>query len=395
MTHLVGGEVTRDEEADKGQRDDRNALGERRRRVAPAERPVVVGSERTAADARSRNDHHSESDHQHADQGVDAVGRCTRGPEDERRQHHPDADSGRDPLQPLPAPVHAEEREYDDEDARQHLADPETRVADCRLRDLMPQCRRKRHSHWIEQSKRKRRRDKPEPERGVGHRRPEGQRPVPLDSRLNLLLAAFQRSLEPFGGLHQLRLRRRHYRGLQLVLFVPIGRVFLQPPDHFRQRGDQAVPRLPTQQLPRARDVDLVVIVGVLDHPRLDVGVLVEHLRLDPCSCLGEALRKGERAPVLAVDEAPYAFLHFFVGRRFFLADQKDRLVGKLRAPIHGAHDGVDKIFLVQVRLSAADVPGEQIGCRQPLEDAGDLLGNECRAAILVVDPGKPEDHRT
>ena len=357
MTHLVGGEIARDEQADEGQRDDRNALGEGRRRVAPAERPVVVGSERTAADARRRRDHHRESDHQHADQGVDAVGRCTRGPEDERREHHPDADSGRDPLQPLPAPVHAEEREYDDEARPTAISLIPRRVL--RTAGSAISCPSAGGSGAVTGS------NSPSVNGDVTSQSPSAALVIGAQSvnvRCCSTAASTSSSLRSSGALSRSAACSSSgcdaatTAGSELVLFVPIGRVCLQPPDHFRQRGDQAMPRLPTEQLPRARDVDLVVIVGVLDHPRLDVGVLVEHLRLDPCSGLGDALRQGERAPVLAVDEAPDAFLHLFVGRRLFLADQKDRLVGKLRAPIHGAHDGVDKIVLVQVRLSAADV---------------------------------------
>ena len=37
-------------------------------------------------------------------------------------------------------------------------------------------------------------------------------------------------------------------------------------------------------------------------------------------------------------------------------------------------------------------IAGEEIGGRQPFEDARDLLGDEGRAAVLVIDAGEPEN---
>ena len=87
--------------------------------------------------------------------------------------------------------------------------------------------------------------------------------------------------------------------------------------------------------------------------------------------------------------------LHLLVGGRLLLADQEHRLVGQLRAAVDRAHDRVDQVVAVQVGLAAGDVAGEQVGGRQPLEDARDLLGDEGGPAVLVIDAGEAQDRPT
>ena len=68
--------------------------------------------------------------------------------------------------------------------------------------------------------------------------------------------------------------------------------------------------RLPAQGLPPPRDVYLVMIVGVLDHPRLDVGLLIQNFFLHDRAKFRDALGKDKRLPLLAMKEMTDALLH-------------------------------------------------------------------------------------
>ncbi len=252
---------------------------------------------------------------------------------------------------------------------------------------------RHRHAHGIEEAERHRRGDKPEAERNVCQRRPERAQPVFIDGSLDFSFAALERLRQPFLSLFDLGFRSRHHGRLQLVLSVPVGRVLLEPPYHLRQYRAETMHRLPAEPAAGAGDVDLVVIVRVLDHPGLDLGILVEHLGLHPCAWLGQALGQGERAPVLAVNQPADALLQFAVGERFFLADKEHAIIRQFVAAVDRAHESLDQIVLVQIGLACLEIAAEQIGGREALEDAGDLLGNEGGAAVLVIDPGETEDH--
>ena len=46
----------------------------------------------------------------------------------------------------------------------------------------------------------------------------------------------------------------------------------------------------------------------------------------------------------------------------------------------------------MQIRLAAFEIASEEIGRRPPFEDARDLLCDEGRAAVLVIDAGEPEN---
>src|SRR3546814_3926794 len=60
--------------------------------------------------------------------------------------------------------------------------------------------------------------------------------------------------------------------------------------------------RLPPEQRPCARDVEDIVVVAAVDHPRLDEVVATECfvLQNDPCFC--ERLRDTDCLPALAVE---------------------------------------------------------------------------------------------
>ncbi len=135
------------------------------------------------------------------------------------------------------------------------------------------------------------------------------------------------------------------------------------------------------------------MIVRILDHPRLDLRLLVEHLGLHPCPRLGKALGQGERAPVLAVYQPADTLLQVAIGERFLLADQEHAIIGQFVAVVDGARESLDQIVLVQIGLARVQIAAEQIGGREPLEDAGDLLGDESGSAVLVIDAGEAKSH--
>src|SRR3546814_14254056 len=68
-----------------------------------------------------------------------------------------------------------------------------------------------------------------------------------------------------------------------------------------RKRLAQIVLRLPPEQRPCARDVEAIVVVAAVDHPRLAEVVATECfvLQNDPCFC--ERLRDTDCLPALAV----------------------------------------------------------------------------------------------
>src|SRR3546814_9653904 len=73
--------------------------------------------------------------------------------------------------------------------------------------------------------------------------------------------------------------------------------------------------RLPPEQRPCARDVEDIVVVAAVDHPRLDEVVATECfvLQKDPCFC--ERLRDTDCLPALAVERLADDVLDFGVTR--------------------------------------------------------------------------------
>jgi hypothetical protein len=142
-----------------------------------------------------------------------------------------------------------------------------------------------------------------------------------------------------------------------------------------------------------AAGVEFVVILGDLHHPRLDEGILIQHLVLHPGAGLRQRPRQGESRPWPPMDQPSDFALQFVVSRAARLTDQQRELRRQLAASIDDAVHCIDQIFEMQVRLSAIGLAGEQIAGGLLLVDAGDLLRQECRPAILVIDAGEAQDH--
>ena len=109
--------------------------------------------------------------------------------------------------------------------------------------------------------------------------------------------------------------------------------------------------RTPADQLLGARDIELVVRVGLIDHPRLHKRVLVEHVFLHPLAALRQCLRNFARLPVLVMYQSAKALLQIAIAERLCLADQQRDFVGQRRAPVDHAQHRIDHVVNVQVRL--------------------------------------------
>src|SRR3546814_5592451 len=86
---------------------------------------------------------------------------------------------------------------------------------------------------------------------------------------------------------------------IELVGLVPALRVALERRDHLRKRIAQAVLRLPAEKLACPVDIEDIMVVARLDHPRLDRAFSAEHLILHPCPGLRDRLRNPDCAPPL------------------------------------------------------------------------------------------------
>jgi hypothetical protein len=99
-----------------------------------------------------------------------------------------------------------------------------------------------------------------------------------------------------------------HIRALtdgQTVDFIPSLRVVMQTADHFGQGLAQGVGRLPTEIPASPMDTDRVVLIGKVDHPRLDkrsVSFVAGQLVLDPRAGFRGDLRNPNRRPLLAMN---------------------------------------------------------------------------------------------
>ena len=81
--------------------------------------------------------------------------------------------------------------------------------------------------------------------------------------------------------------------------------------------------RLPAKQLAGSGNIDRIVIVGDVNHPRPDEGLLAKHIRLDPGSRLGEWLRYLPCLPLAAAEQSPDLRLQLAVTHDLGLAEEE------------------------------------------------------------------------
>src|SRR5216683_3283304 len=90
----------------------------------------------------------------------------------------------------------------------------------------------------------------------------------------------------------------------QFVFTIPAERVGFERRDHFWKRLAKRTLRLPTKHRARASDVQLVMIVGKINHPWFDKWIFDQrYFILNPSARLGERLRDFTCLPLFAVDE--------------------------------------------------------------------------------------------
>jgi hypothetical protein len=121
------------------------------------------------------------------------------------------------------------------------------------------------------------------------------------------------------------------------------------------------MPRRPVEKRAGASDVELVMIVGEVDHPRLHEGVLVEGILLHPGARLSDRLRHRTHGPGLAVDQPADAPLEVFIARGLLLPEQDRALLGQAVAAHDDPLDSVSKIFQMEIRLSPGGVARKQV----------------------------------
>ncbi len=117
-------------------------------------------------------------------------------------------------------------------------------------------------------------------------------------------------------------LLRGDLRRVQLVGLIPADRVRFQRIDHFRQRFSQGMLGLPSEQIPCASNIEFVVVIGDVDHPRSDKRVLVENLPFNPGAGPRERFRDRARFPILIMNQAAKVTLELTKTERFGLAQK-------------------------------------------------------------------------
>ena len=152
--------------------------------------------------------------------------------------------------------------------------------------------------------------------------------------------------------------------------------------------------RRPVQPFPRIAEIEFVVVVRNVHHPRPDESLFAKHFVFDPGAGLGEALRHRARRPVLIVDQASKRLLQFAIGHHVIFAEKNRPFTGKLAPPVDDALDPVEQILKVQIWLSGVEVTGIDAGARPFFVNARDLLGKKRRMAFIVVYARRPHEDR-
>ena len=133
--------------------------------------------------------------------------------------------------------------------------------------------------------------------------------------------------------------------------------------------------------------------VGVIDHPLLDEAFMAKDFFLDPRAQFRHALWNAHCRPFLAVDLAMDDVLYLGIAQRFGLADKYRQIVLEVSATRDSLLDRLDQIFKMQCRLCSAQHPRIQMRRHAMLIDTGNLFGEKGGMPLVVVDPGKPQEH--
>ena len=183
-------------------------------------------------------------------------------------------------------------------------------------------------------------------------------------------------------------------RRLEALLAIPANRIGFQRRHHLGQCLPQRSHGRPVKQVAGARDVECVVVVGAVDHPRFDESFLAGDLILQPGAELGHRCRNAVRFVRLTADQPHECVLQFVVAQRLGLTDQDRSLRRQLGAAINGALDGINYILKMDVGLPMRDFTGIQTSGKLSLVDALDLMRQRRRMAEIVVDARHAQDGR-
>jgi hypothetical protein len=193
-------------------------------------------------------------------------------------------------------------------------------------------------------------------------------------------------------------------RRRQAIGLVPGGRILLERPDHFGQPVLEPMPRLPTEQLARTRDVELVMVVGHphhegFDERRLALVERVGHDRLELLLRPGAQRRGGfghtQGRPVLdAVNQIAQLVLKRFIAHRLGLADQDRRTRGDVLASIDGAAEGVEHVLAVDHRLTNEGRARIKMALEVAQMNARHLIGERRHRGLLVIEPGEAQQDK-
>src|SRR5713101_7401814 len=147
------------------------------------------------------------------------------------------------------------------------------------------------------------------------------------------------------GGMRRLRrlrtcLLHEPGRRVELVFTIELERIALQRLHHPRQGVPQGPPWPPAEHRPRAADIQRVMIVGQVDHPRFDEGLLTRDVIVDPRARFGHGLRDLRRLPLLSVDETTDRPLDVVVTQSLLFPDEQDEFRLQLVSSLDGQPQG-------------------------------------------------------
>ena len=183
----------------------------------------------------------------------------------------------------------------------------------------------------------------------------------------------------------------RDQRRIELVGGIPGDGVPLERRHHLRERRAELVHWLPIKKLPRAADIEDIMVVARLDHPRLDFAVLAQKLVLHPGTCLGDRLWNPKRVPALPAQRAADDVLDFGIAKRFRLADEQRQFDRQLIPAVDQPRDRIGQILEMDEGLTSAEHARIKVRGQPVLIDPGDLLRDEGLMAFVLIDTGDPQ----
>ena len=136
------------------------------------------------------------------------------------------------------------------------------------------------------------------------------------------------------------------------------------------------------------------MIVGQVDHPRLDEGLLTREVILDPCAGLGHGLRDLGRLPLLSVDETTDRPLDVVVTQCLLFTDEQNEFGRQLLSSLDGQSQGFHDVIQMNERLAMRDVTRKDPTGQSALVNALDLVGEWNGMAAIGIDASDAEDGR-